>query len=736
MVQDSWMMHVYRYRKMVWLIFTTVLLSSLWSLRNFGVDNSVEVWFPQDSPKLAVYQDFQERFGNDEMVMIGVQNPHPILSQEGMQWLNEVHQITAQTEGIASVRSLVNTHLTNHQMALLSDFLQQEVDIKIIEQDPLVQPFLGKDDHVTILMAQMAQQENMDSARDGILANLRDRLKNISSEGIHYGGIGVVYAALNHAATIGAAGVMALSYIFIATLMWIFTGNWRTVVLILGGVGTSVIILMGLFTGLGSKLNMVNMVVPTLSLVIGVSSAIHMLMHIQLYRDRPLEERLQKGLGGSILPCLANALTTALGFAALYSSDMPVVQELGLYGALGVLIAFVVGVLAMVTFADFVSLLPTPSQKMRMTGLVEVIATWSYFHYRMVLGIFLSLSVGALWGMGQLQVDTYSIGFLPPDHVARQDSDWLEQNYGLYTPLEFVVNTDAEHFVSTLQSIEQWEKSLAKDASVGQVYSLVQPISLMNQSLQENPALGIPDDEALLDQLLFLYKMQAPEQVAHLLQEDEQMHLRLSVFSQMDSAKGFEQQIQSLLQQGHFSEPVQVQASGYIPLYVAMMDNIVTSQVSSFAIAFVIIMSVLGMLFRDWQLLLLSIPSNLFPVMMTLGLMGVLGIPLDVATVTVAALVFGLVVDDTIQFLYRLQQELKVGTTQEAAHQTVLKVGKPMLMTTMILALGFSTLMLAEVTSVAYFGGLLAFALLSALFGDLLLLPALLHYFKPHTEIH
>ena len=123
---------------------------------------------------------------------------------------------------------------------------------------------------------------------------------------------------------------------------------------------------------------------------------------------------------------------------------------------------------------------------------------------------------------------------------------------------------------------------------------------------------------------------------------------------------------------------------------------------------------------------LLSIPANLLPVLMTLGLMGWLGIRLDVATVTISAIVLGLVVDDTMQFLYRLREELKLEKDQrKAIHNAVRLVGRPMFITTVVLGAGFSVLGFATVTSVAYFGLLLAFALTSALFCDLLILPAL-----------
>ena len=124
---------------------------------------------------------------------------------------------------------------------------------------------------------------------------------------------------------------------------------------------------------------------------------------------------------------------------------------------------------------------------------------------------------------------------------------------------------------------------------------------------------------------------------------------------------------------------------------------------------------------------IISIPANLLPVLVTLGVMGFVGIRLDVATVTIAAIVLGLVVDDTTQFLYRFRAVKETGADVVSAVRTAVQtVGRPMMITTIVLACGFTVLGLATIKSVAYFGVLLAVALVSALLADLLVIPALL----------
>jgi predicted RND superfamily exporter protein len=149
-------------------------------------------------------------------------------------------------------------------------------------------------------------------------------------------------------------------------------------------------------------------------------------------------------------------------------------------------------------------------------------------------------------------------------------------------------------------------------------------------------------------------------------------------------------------------------------------------------LAFVIIFFMLALLFKSVRLSALAIPANLIPVLLILGIMGFAGIALDVATVTISAVVLGLVVDDTTQFLYRYNFELEQHNPHEIALKNAIQgAGQALATTSLVLGLGFLVLTLTAIKSIAFFGLLCAIALLVALLGDLLLLPAILMLVGP-----
>jgi predicted RND superfamily exporter protein len=164
-----------------------------------------------------------------------------------------------------------------------------------------------------------------------------------------------------------------------------------------------------------------------------------------------------------------------------------------------------------------------------------------------------------------------------------------------------------------------------------------------------------------------------------------------------------------------------LKAAGYSPLYTRIVDELVWSQVRGFSAAIALIVLLLGAAMRSWRRILLALPANAVPVGLTLGVMGLTGIPLDVASATIATVILGLVVDDTVHML----KPTPGSGINESMRIAADRAGGTLLMTSIVLALGFLVLGLAEIRSVSWFGVLTSFAMIGAILTDLLLLPAL-----------
>ncbi len=203
----------------------------------------------------------------------------------------------------------------------------------------------------------------------------------------------------------------------------------------------------------------------------------------------------------------------------------------------------------------------------------------------------------------------------------------------------------------------------------------------------------------------------------------------MTAFVPMTSTRGFAGTVRALEADGRrvFGDRATLTASGYLPLYLRIVEYVVSGTVWGLAISAAVVFAMVGLLLRSLPLTLAAVPTNLFPVALVFGVMGWTGIPLDIATATIGAIVLGIAVDDTIHFLYRYREERRGGAAPEAAvARSYREAGRPIVFATLVLALGFAVLATSGSQSIAYFGIVAALAIVGAMVADLVLLPVLL----------
>ncbi len=714
-----------------------------WGASRVGVDNAVEIWFVEDDPALVAYQDFQDTFGNDEVVVLAFEDPEGLLDDEGMALLRAVGEAATSVEGIAEAVSLASVQDIRSEQ----DWLEvgplvpqgpftDELARRILSDPLLVGKLVNGDGTVAVVLARMASMGDIDARRDAILSDLRTAVDGVE-EDYRAAGIGVIYASLNQLSTVDSAVFIVASYLLIIVLLWAFFRRAGPVVLTLGIVGVAATWLMGIYGIAGRDINMVTMVMPTLVLLIGISDCVHILVHVS--RQPALEgetrrDRVVRGVGFMFWPCLFNTLTTATGFAALATAPMQVVRDLGLFSAIGLVGAFAATMIGCTWALASERFEPRIRQQGVLQRAVEGLSDLGLRRKELVLALTGVATLTAALGVSSIQVDTYSIDFLLADHPVRQDSEYIEASFGPYTPLEFVVEAPGKALSpEVLQALDAWQERAVEDPRVGWSRSIVEVVEKLEQVLGSGEA-RVPDDPNRIEQALLVYGSGADSDLDDLV--DGVDRLRVTYGIQMQSAQGIASTVESLQQVAEFPAGVTATPAGYLPLYTHMMDYIVRSQITSFGLAFGVVFALIAVLFRSIRLAALAVPANLLPVLVTLGAMGLLGVRLDVATVTIAAVVLGLVVDDTVQFLYRLRHELSLNPDDPDAgvRAAVSSVGRSLAITTVVLCLGFSVLGLAQIKSVIWFGLLISLAMGTALIADLLVLPALVGLLRPRLD--
>lgn len=691
-----------------------------WPAGTLSTDNSLAVWFVEDDPALVAYRGFLAEFGNDEAVVVAYRAAGPVGpgADGGAEW-------SLQAEAAERLRAVDGVE------RVLSGALLVELLGPASAQAVLRPLGLAAGDGVLGLVAWLEARPDLDAERGRVLDAVDAALaETLGAAGREYrlAGTGVLYEGLNRQTERDAAVFLGLAVVVMTTLLRLVLGRWIAVLVALSAPLLATAATLGVMGWTGRSMNMVLATLPALILVIGIADAVHIFTdYFRSRRSRPPRDAVERRalavevVSRMAVPCLFTSVTTGLAFLALLSSRMAVVQELGVFAAVGVLLVWVLVVVSTAVALATVDI-PPPRSGLgaRLAAPLRRLAGWVRVRRLPVVAGSAVLGLVLLLGVARITVDTHTLGLLPAGHRVVEESRWIEANLGYYTPLEFVVETEAGSVLrpEVLEGIRLWQARVEARPEVGRTLGALQLLGLAGDPLAGEAAaesaaaaLVASTGDALLSAYL------APDR----------RRSRVTAFVPMGTAREFAATAAALEAEGTnvLGDGARITATGYLPLYVRIIDYTVSSAVLGLALAFAGVFLVLGLVFRAVRPVLAAVPPNLLAVAAVFGVMGWVGIPLDIATATVGAIVLGIGVDDTVHYLHRYQAARQRGDPQPAG-AAVVEAGPAMVLSSAVLVLGLAVLLAAGSVSIVYFGILTTLAITAALVADLVLLPALL----------
>lgn len=380
------------------------------------------------------------------------------------------------------------------------------------------------------------------------------------------------------------------------------------------------------------------------------------------------------------------------------------------------------------------------------------------------------LVASAIYGLINLTVENRFIDYYKEHTEIYQGMELIDRKLGGTTPLDVIIDAPASFFAED-DTEDQTDTYAAgddldflleeEDSELGITstsywfnYNKMRQIKAVHNYIDELPETGkvlsiyssismleqLKNNEDLDDFFLSLIYKRVPDDIKdalikpYLSDDGNQIRLSVRIFESEKSLQRdqFLKNIQSSLTQKLGLEKDQVNLTGMVVLYNNMLQSLYTSQILTIGVVFLAILIMFIILFRSFWLAVLSIIPNMVAASTVLGLMGLLGIPLDIMTITIAAICIGIGVDDTIHYVHRYQEEFvsdhDYWATIRRCHTSI---GRAMYYTTLTITLGFSILALSNFIPMIYFGILTGFAMMIALLANLTLLPLLIATFKP-----
>ncbi|MFL2692478.1 MAG: RND family transporter [Gammaproteobacteria bacterium] len=499
----------------------------------------------------------------------------------------------------------------------------------------------------------------------------------------------------------------------------------------------------------------------SLLLIISISLTIHLIVRYQeLFEFNPSlnkTELVSLTIEQMLKPCFYTALTTIIAFASLGVSEIKPVIDFGKMMVAGIFFAFI---FSFILFPIFMLLFTSDQGKESKDfskGVTVVFSslTERFGNYIIIVALFLfSIS---LYGVNQLTVENRFIDYFKPSTEIYKGMELLDTKLGGTAPLEIVINapigwdqnTEEDNFdddfgfeddepnngywwntisLDQLEEIHDYVDSLPE---IGKVLSVASGIKVARE---------LKDGEPLSELDLALVKNMLPEDIKdNLLSSyisDDENQVRISA-RVIESAKGLNRnelltKISKTLQTEYKLDKDQFRLTGLAVLYNNMLQSLFDSQIGTIVIVFTIIFFMFLILFRSLYLSIIGIIPNLLAATVVLGTMGLFAIPLDIMTITVAAISVGMAVDNTIHYIHRFKKEFNnTGIYKESMKNSHRTIGRAMFYTSLTIILGFLVFATSNFNPSVYFGFFVSLAMVMALLGALTLLPQLILYFKP-----
>jgi len=555
--------------------------------------------------------------------------------------------------------------------------------------------------------------------------------------------------------------------LLIILIIWRVLKLFRFVFISITILMASVISIVGLIGLLGLEVTVVSSNFISLQMIITMSLVVHLSVHYkeELYNNPDMThlQIIKKTIDAMFKPCLFVILTTIAGFSSLVASGIVPVINLGWIMSIGVFISLI---LTFILFPTLMLLFKKPKIKIEKNqnqkqSFTQKIAYFTLHHKKAVFLTSIIIIIFSITGAKQVIVENSFIDYFKKDTEIYKGMKVIDEQLGGTTPLDIIINFPVKKTEVTTDDMDDefssFEDEFDKEENQNQYWftsKKMQKIEEIHDYLDSLPEIGKVLSFATtlkitrdlnhgknLDnlELAFLYN-ELPEKYKEILikpylnLKDNQVRLTVRV---IDSMKGLRrgillEKIKKDIHQKFDIKKENIRLANMMVMYNNMLESLFSSQIKTLSIVLIVLSIIFILLFRSIKIAIIASIANIVPVSVIFGFMGWVNIPLDMMTITIAAISLGIAVDDTIHYIYRFQEEIKKDYNYEKAlYRSHTSIGDAMFYTTMIIIIGFSVLVLSNFYPTIYFGLLTMIAMFMAIIADLILLPRLILWLKP-----
>ena len=755
--------------------------------KNFKLDASSETLLIEGDPDLKYLNEINERYGAKEFLVLTYTPNESMISENSINSLLELKSEIEKLKWVHSVITLLDIPLLNssdeplierlqNYSTLKSQNIDRERGFSEILNSPVFRNFVisedGKTSGIIVYLKSKDKNKEFKNKKEEELykdklkkqnhqniVEIRKVIKNFSSTNkIHLGGIPMIaddmMTFIKNDILVFGLGV----FIFIVCTLWYVFRKLIWIIVPISSCLFSVIIMTGLLGFLGWKVTVISSNFIALMLILTMAMNIHMsTRYLQLSNQFPKFNKfkiISLTTNKMFWPILYTALTTIFAFLSLIFSEIKPIIDFGLMMTFGLIISFIITFSLLPTLITLINSKSVLLKKEKGLSVTNIFSKISVSHQNTIFATTIIIIILSVFGISKLEVENSFINYFDKNTEIYKGMKLIDEKLGGTTPLEVILkfpkadeeksedeeddwgdedeNSDKYWFTKDkIERIKKVHNYLDSLKPVGKVLSFSSIIDVATQ-LNNGKELGSLEMGVLYTKIPDNIKKEIVDPYISI--KDSEARISLRIKDSLDSLRRNDllKQINFDLEKNLELKKDEFKLGGVLILFNNLLQSLFKSQILTLGFVMLGIFFMFLILFRNLKLSLIGIVPNFIAAFFILGLIGLLEIPLDMMTITIAAITIGIAVDNSIHYIYRFKEEFSkikdYNKTLKLCHSTV---GKAILNTSITIVFGFSILVMSNFIPTIYFGVFTGIAMLLAMISVLTLLPALLLKIKP-----
>ena len=779
--------------KTVFIILIIAIISFGYFSKDFRLDASSETLLIEGDPDLAYLKEVTERYGSKDFLILTYTPNEGMVSDNSINNLLSLKYKIQSLNWVHSVITLLDVPLLSNSDTPLQERLEsfktlkdEGVDkdrgFKEILNSPVFRNFVisenGNTSGIIVNIKENKKLENIENLSKGEIEAYKDKIKKQNHENIleirqvilSYGDVGKIYLGgipmiaddmmtfIKSDIVIFGLGVL----LFIIATLWFVFRKLIWIIVPISSCLFSVIIMMGLLGILGWKVTVISSNFIALMLILTMAMNIHMSTRfLQLRKDFPTKnnfEIISLTTNKMFWPIIYTVFTTVFAFLSLIFSEIKPIIDFGWMMTFGLITSFIITFTLLPTLLNFVPIKDISIKKEQESKITTFLGSVSLNNKNSIFGITGIVIILSILGISKLEVENSFINYFNKDTEIYKGMKLIDEELGGTTPLEVILkfpvvenketSTEDDEFedwddeedendekywftkdkIDKISSVHNYLDSLPQ---IGKVLSFSSIIDVATQ-LNNNKPLGTLEMGVLYSKIPESIKTEIIDPYLSIKDNEARISLRI-----IDSQENLRRN--DLINKINFDlknklglEESEYKLTGVLILFNNLLQSLFKSQILTLGLVMIGIFSMFIILFRNIKLSLIGVVPNFIAAFFILGIIGLLGIPLDMMTITIAAITIGIAVDNSIHYIYRFKEEFSkikdYSKTLKKCHSTV---GIAILNTSITIVFGFSILVFSKFIPTIYFGVFTGIAMLLAMISVLTLLPTLILTIKP-----